>query len=380
MAKKKRKAAFSFGSPTRGQLLGMFILALFLAAGIVVTMLSVSRTTYMPSRAASCNENGCRNEVWSAKYRLVMITNCAANVLKCDPNGDQQICNGVKIGSCGGKSYCCPGSGKLWTTDMTACNGKPPYVSPCGGTTPTNKPTPTKAPTSTPTPTATPTPTPTPTRTPTPTPRPRVVRTPTPTPARTPTPTPTSYILNSCNKPCTTNTDCPGGLTCATAYGQQICRNPLCADQFSCLCGQGAIANLVVTPTPTQTGLGGTKTVVLTVSSFTNAGGTAANPPTITGLTEPGASVTISIFPDGASGTVTADASGRWSWRSTKTLSAGQKNLLVVAKKDNGQGQVSQAFTVAAARGGSPWGTIILIFLLAAVGFGGYTYYKSSRL
>jgi len=117
--------------------------------------------------------------------------------------------------------------------------------------------------------------------------------------------------------------------------------------------------------------------VVLTVSSFTNSAGVAANPPTITGLTEPGASVTISIFPDGVSGTVTADASGRWSWRATKTLSAGQKNLLVVAQKDNGQGQVSQAFTVAAGRGGSPWGTIILILLLAAVGFGGYTYYRS---
>jgi hypothetical protein len=145
------------------------------------------------------------------------------------------------------------------------------------------------------------------------------------------------------------------------------------------LCGQDSFSNLTVSPTPTETGLGGGRQVALTVSSFTNDKGVAASTPTITGLTEPGATVTISIFPDGVSGTVTADASGRYSWRSTKTLSAGQKSLLVVAHKDDGQGQVSQAFTVVAKAGVNPWGIVILILVVVALAFGGYVYYKSNN-
>jgi len=102
--------------------------------------------------------------------------------------------------------------------------------------------------------------------------------------------------------------------------------------------------------------------------------------PTITGLTEPGATVTVSIFPDGVSGTVVADASGRWSWRSTKTLSPGAKSLLVVAKNAaGGQGQVNQSFTVAQGKAGSPGGLIILILVVVGLGFGGYVYYKSNN-
>lgn len=120
--------------------------------------------------------------------------------------------------------------------------------------------------------------------------------------------------------------------------------------------------------------------MALSVSSFTDANGNASDQPTITGLTEPGATVTVSIFPDGVSGTVVADASGRWSWRATQKLTAGQKSLLVVAKDNNGgQGQVNQTFTVVASTGGNPWGILILIMVLVAIAFGGYVYYKSNN-
>lgn len=379
MAKRSsQKKAIGFLGPTSRQLTGMLVFLLLLGVGIITTLLAVSQQTPPPSEAAACDDSGCANVLWQKKPPIYQITNCAKYVRKCDANGDQQICTIKKFGECGGKSYCCPGPGQKWTTNLTACKGKPAY-SECK---PSPTPTPTLTPTSTPTPTPEPTDTPEP-PTPTPSPTPRTVvyvEPATPTPTRTPTPTPTSYILNSCNKACTADTDCPGGLTCATAFGQKVCRNPLCADQFSCLCNQGAFSNLQLSPTPTESGLGGGPQVSLTVASFTDSSGNADSTPTITGLTEPGALVTISIFPDGVSGTVTADASGRWSWRSTKTLTPGQKSLLVVAKNATGaQGQVNQTFTVAAAKGGNPWGIVIVILIIIALGFGGYVYYKSNN-
>lgn len=96
----------------------------------------------------------------------------------------------------------------------------------------------------------------------------------------------------------------------------------------------------------------------------------------ISGTTEPGAKVTISIVTDGISGEVIADDNGRWSWQPEKPLTAGEKDLLVVARKDGGQGQVAQKFTVVGG-GGFSFGWIILILVLVAVSFGGYVYYKS---
>lgn len=374
MARKRSrgKPAFSLVlGPSVRQVTWMFVFLAVLFAGILFTMFAASQKTAPPPRAqGSCNDSGCQNVLWQKSPAIYQITNCDPSATSCDANGDQQICTGKRFGACGGQTYCCPGSGQKWTTNLSACAGAPAYQSPC-----------TPSPTPTGTPTPTPTPAPTPTGTPTPTPTPYVYVEPaTPTPTRTPTPTPTSYILASCNKSCTSNADCPGGLTCTTAFGQNVCRNPVCSDQFSCLCGQGSFAQLVLTPTPTEGNIGAGPQVSITVSTFTDANGVASNTPTLTGLTEPGALVTVSIFPDGVSGTVTADAAGRWSWRSTKTLSPGQKNLLIVAKNANGgQGQVSAAFTVPQGKSAGPGGLIIIVLVISGLAFGGYVYYKSNN-
>ena len=130
----------------------------------------------------------------------------------------------------------------------------------------------------------------------------------------------------------------------------------------------------VAEPTPIVSG----RTIVLSVSTFTNGKGETNDTPTISGISEPGATIDISILPDGVNGEVIADSAGKWTWRPTKPLTAGKKDLLVVAKLADGQGQVKQSFTViASAKGGFGWGWIILIMVLVAVGFGAYVYYKS---
>lgn len=91
----------------------------------------------------------------------------------------------------------------------------------------------------------------------------------------------------------------------------------------------------------------------------------------------PGAKVTVSILPDGVSGEVVADANGKWSWRPEKPLSGGKKDILVVSRKDDGQGQVNQSFTVPESKSGFSFGWVILILVIVALGFGAYVYYKS---
>jgi hypothetical protein len=124
---------------------------------------------------------------------------------------------------------------------------------------------------------------------------------------------------------------------------------------------------------------GSGRQINLTVSSFVDGNGQTNDRPYICGMSEPGAQVTISVFPDGVNGDVTADTSGKWCWRPAKGLSAGKKNLLVVAKKADGQGQIALTFTVvASAARGFSWGWIIAILIVASIGFGGYVYYKSN--
>jgi hypothetical protein len=134
----------------------------------------------------------------------------------------------------------------------------------------------------------------------------------------------------------------------------------------------------LTSPTPEPGLTGGGPSIALTVKSFANANGQTNDRPTITGTTVPGAKVVISIQPDGVSGEVIADANGKWSWRPDKPLSAGKKDILVVATKDNGQGQVAQSFTVVEGSGFRiSFGWIVLILVLIALAFGGYVYYKS---
>jgi hypothetical protein len=134
----------------------------------------------------------------------------------------------------------------------------------------------------------------------------------------------------------------------------------------------------LVSPTPEGGLATGGPAIALTVKSFTNGSGQTGNRPVISGTTVPGAKVTITVVTDGVSGEVIADSNGRWSWQPEKPLTAGEKDLLVVSRKDDGQGQVAQKFTVVAGAGFKfSFGWIILILVIIAVGFGGYVYYKS---
>jgi hypothetical protein len=116
---------------------------------------------------------------------------------------------------------------------------------------------------------------------------------------------------------------------------------------------------------------------VLTATTVADKNGNASDRPTFSGMTEPGATVTISVFPDGVSGTVTADATGKWTWKPEKSLTAGKKDVVIVSKKDGGQGQVTQSFNVVAGAKINWFGILLLVMILVAVGFGAYVYYKS---
>lgn len=243
--------------------------------------------------------------------------------------------------------------------------------------TPTPSPAPTNSPVPTNSPTNTPTKTPTPTRrVVTATPRPTSVRV-----TSTVTPTPTVYVLNYCNKSCGTDADCPGGLVCTggvLGLGK-TCRNSYCKELISCICGDGTIGDqLSVVPTVNELNpIGAGRQIVLTVASVGDKNGNASDRPVFSGITEPGALVKISIFPDGVVGEVTADSTGKWSWRPDKALSPGKKDVVVVSKKDDGQGQVTQSFTVVAGPKINWFSIILVLMVIVAIGFGAYVYYKS---
>jgi len=341
-----------------------WLIFFLLLAGVIATVMAVRRVNDLRGQASGpCNDSNCLN-VWVREYKKYQITNCD---VPDDKDGDQQLCNKAGlIGICRGKQYCCPSSGVKWTSNLSAC------PTPTPSRTPTPTPTTTPMPTNTPTPTATPTPTRRPT--PRPTSRPLPSATPTPTVQLVPTP-------ESCNTSCKTDVDCKSNLACVYVSGyNKACRNRVCQLEDICLCPGGGYAGLwpytTPTPEPGPAGLGGYQ-IPVSVAQFTNSKGQVGPQFTLSGRTDPEARVIISILPDGVGGDVTADASGRWSWRVPKKLSTGDKQLLVVAtKSDGGQGQVKQSFSVVGGGGISVFGIILILLVLGALGFGAYVYFR----
>lgn len=121
------------------------------------------------------------------------------------------------------------------------------------------------------------------------------------------------------------------------------------------------------------------RSLPLTVGSFSDKKGQTGDTPTISGVSEPDAKITITVYPDGVGGEVYADKTGKWTYKFTKKLSPGAKSVLVVATKPDGQAQVNKTFTVVGGGGGNPFGIILLIMILAAIGFGVYVYVKSNQ-
>lgn len=157
----------------------------------------------------------------------------------------------------------------------------------------------------------------------------------------------------------------------------RACRNSQCRDKLGCICDEGTGSFFFATPTPGPGGLA-LRALPLTVGSFTDSKGQTGANPTISGISEPDAKITITVYPDGIGGEVYADKNGKWTYKFTKKLTPGAKSILVVATKPDGQAQVSKTFTVVGG-GGNPFGLILLILVLAAVGFGVYVYVKSNQ-
>jgi hypothetical protein len=172
---------------------------------------------------------------------------------------------------------------------------------------------------------------------------------------------------------------CRGITYCCPSAGAQWTK-----DMASCpMAGAPATAaNLAIIPSIAEpTPAAGFRQLTLTVSPFTNSAGQGPARPAIWGTSEPGAMVTVSILPDGVNGRVTVDTSGKWMWQSDKTLTNGDKDLLVVAKTEDGQGQVKQGFTVVGgSSGGISLGIIFLIMAVVGLGFGGFVLIKTRNI
>lgn len=393
MAKGKKQVPVKKGR--RGFDIRALIFLILLAIGILVSVSAALQPTKLENFAVKCSLDNCNQCNNGSYWVLKNVTNCPA-----EPDGDQQTCSYAgKLGLCGGKWWCCATGGGQWTQTLTACANST-YLGPCiAPATPTpavtntpvptatTRPTATPYPTYTPYPTTTPYPTSTGTPRPTATPRIYVTSTPRPTttprPTVTPTPTPVPLLSEACGRSCVTDSDCKLGLGCTTIFAMlRACRNKSCPDKPGCLCSDSASGDFsYATPTPGPQGSGSLRTLVLTVGTFTDAKRQTTQTPTISGISEPDAKVTVTVYPDGIGGEVYADKTGKWSFTFTKKLNPGQKNLLVVATKPDGQAQASQQFTVVGSSGSGNgiFGWILLLMILSAVGFGIYVYVKSNQ-
>ncbi|KKT59849.1 MAG: hypothetical protein UW52_C0032G0009 [Candidatus Gottesmanbacteria bacterium GW2011_GWA1_44_24b] len=168
---------------------GIIILLFWLLVGFV----AYKRLSTHPTVSSYCNDYGCTNFRDGSNWA---IRNCQGSTTE----GSTYTCTQQGItGSCGTTSYCCPGPGMLWTTDMTQCSGSAETSGCCA------------------------------------------------------CPAPTPYTITSqCNGPCMGNSNCTDGNICIFEQGfGWVCRNPACYRNTGCNCAS-VTATPTLTPTPTS--------------------------------------------------------------------------------------------------------------------------------
>jgi len=213
------------------------ILVLFVG---LVAVVAYQRSATTQRASATCNDYACTNFKDGTNWA---IRNCQGN----QTDGTTYTCSEQgKTGSCGNTTYCCPGPGLLWTTDLTKCTQTASTAGCCNC------------------------PTPTPYTITSPINGPCmthanctsgnvcifdkgygwVCRNPacfgntsgncaasTPTPTITPTPT-LIQVRAGCNEYCLTTPDCQSGYECVVVSGAKQCRNSNCIERSSCVCTQ----------------------------------------------------------------------------------------------------------------------------------------------
>ena len=171
----------------RMYILAGVIIVLFL---VLVGAVAYLRFTTNSVSKAYCNDYGCTNFRDGTNWA---IRNCQGTTT----DGSTYTCSKKgNTGSCGTASYCCPGPGMLWTTDMTSCNQTQTGSDCCT------------------------------------------------------CPTPTPFMIQSqCNGPCMGNGNCVNNNICVFDQGYGwVCRNPACYKTTGCNC-----ASITPTPTPSPT-------------------------------------------------------------------------------------------------------------------------------
>jgi len=154
---------------------GIIIVLFWILVGVV----AYQRLTTTPEARASCNDFACTNFKEGTNWA---IRNCQNTT----DNGTMYTCSQQGLtGSCGNTTYCCPGPGLLWTTDLSKCTQA--STSDCCSC-----------------------------------------------------PTPTPYMQTSqCNGPCITSANCTNKQVCLFDQGYGwVCRNPACWKNTNCTCIQ----------------------------------------------------------------------------------------------------------------------------------------------
>lgn len=179
----------------RGYLFIGFATLLFV---VLISVVVYQQRATTPPAKSYCNDYACTNfrDGTNWAIRNCQGTSTEGSTYTCTEKG--------KTGSCGTKSYCCPGTGMLWTTDLSACAGS--TSSDC---------------------------------------------------CSCPTPTPVQ-LTSQCNGPCMNSGNCTGGNVCLFDQGSGwVCRNPACYGTTNCACSSATptptvTPTMTLTPTPAQ--------------------------------------------------------------------------------------------------------------------------------